>query len=185
MSKLKFLSIVIIITIPIVCIAGPIYESIRSYAISLYNKGQYREAASQFVAASDIAPINNDLTLWLSKCNRNIALQNNKKCVSKSTSTVKRNRSKLVSNQTNLQKDDFVVYDSIGHYNDDGIALAMLNGKFGYVDKAKKVIVYKQRPKKGTRVKQGHRQQFTRVMINKINTKAKSAKSEATEEAGE
>ena len=141
MSKLKFISIVIIITIPIVCIAGPIYESIRSYAISLYNKGQYREAASQFVAASDIAPINNDLTLWLSKCNRNIALQNNKKCVSKSTSTVKRNRSKLVSNQTNLQKDDFVVYDSIGHYNHDGIALAMLNGKFGYVDKAKKVIV--------------------------------------------
>ena len=141
MSKLKFLSIVIIITIPIVCIAGPIYESIRSYAISLYNKGQYREASSQFVAASDIAPINNDLTLWVSKCNRNIALQNNKKCVSKSASTVKRNRSKLVSNQTNLQKDDFVVYDSIGHYNVDGIALAMLNGKFGYVDKAKKVIV--------------------------------------------
>ena len=141
MSKLKFLSIVIIITIPIVCIAGPIYESIRSYAISLYNKGQYREAASQFVAASDIAPINNDLTLWVSKCNRNIALQNNKKCASKSASTVKRNRSKLVSNQTNLQKDDFVVYDSIGHYNVDGIALAMLNGKFGYVDKAKKVIV--------------------------------------------
>ena len=141
MSKLKFLSIVIIITIPIVCIAGPIYESIRSYAISLYNKGQYREAASQFVAASDIAPINNDLTLWVSKCNRNIALQNNKKCVSKSASTVKRNRSKLVSNQTNLQKDDFVVYDSIGNYNVDGIALAMLNGKFGYVDKAKKVIV--------------------------------------------
>ena len=141
MSKLKFLSIVIIITIPIVCIAGPIYESIRSYALSLYNKGQYREAASQFVAASDIAPINNDLTLWVSKCNRNIALQNNKKCVSKSASTVKRNRSKLVSNQTNLQKDDFVVYDSIGHYNVYGIALAMLNGKFGYVDKAKKVIV--------------------------------------------
>ena len=47
-------------------------------------------------------------------------------------------------------------------------------------DKAKKVIVYKQRPKKGTRVKQGHRQQFTRVMVNKINTKAKSAKSEET-----
>ncbi len=39
-------------------------------------------------------------------------------------------------------------------------------------DKAKKVIVYKQRPKKGYRKKQGHRQQFTRVMINKINTKA-------------
>ena len=34
--------------------------------------------------------------------------------------------------------------------------------------------------KKCTRVKQGHRQQFTRVMVNKINTKAKSAKSEET-----
>ena len=32
-------------------------------------------------------------------------------------------------------------------------------------DKAKKVIVNKQRPKKVYRKKQGHRQQFTRVMI--------------------
>ena len=39
-------------------------------------------------------------------------------------------------------------------------------------DKAKKIIVYKQRAKKGYRKKQGHRQEFTRVMINKINTKA-------------
>ena len=34
-------------------------------------------------------------------------------------------------------------------------------------DKAKKIIVFKQRPKKGYRKKQGHRQQFTRVMITK------------------
>ena len=39
-------------------------------------------------------------------------------------------------------------------------------------DKAKKVIVYKQRPKKGYRKKQGHRQFFTRVMISKIRTSA-------------
>ena len=65
------------------------------------------------------------------------------------------------------------------------VASAVVNGVVVKNDKAKKVIVYKQRPKKGTRVKQGHRQQFTRVMINKINTKAKSAKSEAAEEAGE
>lgn len=49
--------------------------------------------------------------------------------------------------------------------------------------KAKKVIVYKQRPKKGYRVKQGHRQQFTRVMISKIRTSAK--KSAAKEESAE
>ena len=50
-------------------------------------------------------------------------------------------------------------------------------------DRDKKVIVYKQRAKKGYRRKQGHRQQFTRVMITKINTKA--AKAEAAEGQGE
>lgn len=53
-------------------------------------------------------------------------------------------------------------------------------------DKDKKIIVFKQRAKKGYRKKQGHRQFFTRVMINKIKTtasKAKSAEVETTEEA--
>ena len=40
-------------------------------------------------------------------------------------------------------------------------------------DRAKKVLVYKQRAKKGYRRKNGHRQNFTRVMINKIRTSAK------------
>ena len=49
--------------------------------------------------------------------------------------------------------------------------------------KAKKIIVFKQRPKKGYRKKQGHRQEFTRVMISKIRTTAsKKAKEEATTE---
>ncbi len=47
-------------------------------------------------------------------------------------------------------------------------------------DRAKKVIVYKQRPKKGYRKKQGHRQGFTRVMISKIRTSAKKSASEET-----
>ena len=51
----------------------------------------------------------------------------------------------------------------------------MLNGK------AKKIIVFKQRPKKGYRKKQGHRQQFTRVMISKIRTTAKKAAKETSE----
>ncbi len=50
-------------------------------------------------------------------------------------------------------------------------------------DKTKKVLVYKQRAKKGYRRKQGHRQNFTRVMINKIRTTAK--KSEAVENTTE
>ena len=60
------------------------------------------------------------------------------------------------------------------------VASANVDGTVVKNDKAKKIIVYKQRPKKGTRVKQGHRQQFTRVMVNKINTKAKASKSEET-----
>lgn len=35
--------------------------------------------------------------------------------------------------------------------------------------KGKKTIVYKMRPKKKTRKKQGHRQQLTRVLIENIN----------------
>ncbi len=51
-------------------------------------------------------------------------------------------------------------------------------------DKTKKVIVYKQRAKKGYRKKQGHRQNFTRVMINKIRTSAKN-KSDSAADASE
>ena len=52
-------------------------------------------------------------------------------------------------------------------------------------DKAKKIIVFKQRPKKGYRRKQGHRQGFTRVMINKIRTSAQKKAAESTEAAAE
>ena len=35
--------------------------------------------------------------------------------------------------------------------------------------KAKKIIVFKYKPKKGEKTKQGHRQPFTKVQIKKIN----------------
>ena len=50
-------------------------------------------------------------------------------------------------------------------------------------DRAKKIIVFKQRPKKGYRRKQGHRQGFCRVMINKIRTSAQKKAEATTEEA--
>ena len=57
---------------------------------------------------------------------------------------------------------------------------ASAEGKIVLHDRAKKVIVYKQRPKKGYRKKQGHRQGYTRVMISKIRTTAqKSAETTA------
>ena len=35
--------------------------------------------------------------------------------------------------------------------------------------KAKKIIVFKYKPKKGSKTKQGHRQPYTKVKIDKIN----------------
>ena len=58
---------------------------------------------------------------------------------------------------------------------------ATVEGKIVKHDKAKKVIVFKQRAKKGYRKKQGHRQFFTRVMVTKIRTTAAKSKAAATE----
>ncbi len=48
----------------------------------------------------------------------------------------------------------------------DGVSVA---GKVIKNDKAKKVVVYKYKPKKGYHKKQGHRQPYTKVEIIKIN----------------
>ena len=87
-------------------------------------------------------------------------------------------------------KDSKVVFDKIimivnGKKSKVGqpyVAGASAEGTVLAHDKAKKVIVFKQRPKKGYRKKQGHRQGFTRVMINKIRTSAQK-KAETTENA--
>ena len=57
------------------------------------------------------------------------------------------------------------------------VAKALVEGTIVKHDRDKKVIVYKQRAKKGYRKKQGHRQSFTRVMINKIKTSVSSTNS--------
>lgn len=86
------------------------------------------------------------------------------------------------------EKDSKVVFDKIvmivnGKKSKVGqpyVSGASAEGKIMLHDKAKKIIVYKQRPKKGYRKKQGHRQGFTRVMISKIRTSAKKSASEET-----
>jgi large subunit ribosomal protein L21 len=60
---------------------------------------------------------------------------------------------------------------------------ATAEGKILGHGKEKKIIVYKQRPKKGYRKKQGHRQDFTKVMITKIRTTASKKAAETTEAA--
>ena len=89
------------------------------------------------------------------------------------------------------EKDSKVIFDKIvmivnGKKSKVGqpyVSGASAEGKIVLHDRAKKIIVYKQRPKKGYRKKQGHRQGFTRVMISKIRTTAtKKAATEATSE---
>ena len=88
-------------------------------------------------------------------------------------------------------KDSKVVFDKVvmivnGKKSKVGqpyVAGASADGTIVKHDRAKKIIVYKQRPKKGYRKKQGHRQGFTRVMISKIRTSAQKKAAETTEEA--
>lgn len=89
------------------------------------------------------------------------------------------------------EKDSKIVFDKVvmivnGKKSKVGqpyVAGASAEGTIVKHDKDKKIIVYKQRPKKGYRRKQGHRQGFTRVMISKIRTSAQKKAAETTEEA--
>jgi len=53
---------------------------------------------------------------------------------------------------------------------------ATVSGKVIKTGKSKKIIVFKMRPKKGYRRKQGHRQPYTKVQIDKITVKAAKEK---------
>lgn len=87
------------------------------------------------------------------------------------------------------EKDSKIVFDKVvmlvnGKKSKVGqpyVKNASIEGVVMAHDKSKKVIVYKQRPKKGYRRKYGHRQGFTRVMISKIRTTASKSKSEAAD----
>ncbi len=58
---------------------------------------------------------------------------------------------------------------------------AMVEGKVVSHGKAKKIIVYKMKPKKNYRRKYGHRQPYTKVEITSIKLSAKKAEEEKTE----
>ncbi len=54
---------------------------------------------------------------------------------------------------------------------------AKVTGKVVEQDRAKKIIVFKKKRRKGYQVKQGHRQDYTGVLIEKINKGRKKAQS--------
>ena len=68
-----------------------------------------------------------------------------------------------------------VTFDQVLAVNNDGlkvgedVASATVTASVVENGKAKKVIVYKYKPKTGYHKKNGHRQQFTKVKIEKIN----------------
>lgn len=72
---------------------------------------------------------------------------------------------------------DSVVFDKVLAFSNEGqLACGVpylqgytVEGKVIKHGKSKKIIVFKYKPKKNYRKKQGHRQPFTRVQIEKIN----------------
>ena len=76
-----------------------------------------------------------------------------------------------------LEQDAEVVFDKVLLVGDgDSVKVgaplvdgATVSGKVIKNGKAKKVVVFKMKPKKGYRKKQGHRQPYTKVEISKIS----------------
>jgi len=92
-----------------------------------------------------------------------------------------------------VEEDDSVVIDRVLYVENDGdisvgqplVAGATVEGTVLRHLRDRKIIVYKMRPKKKTRKKQGHRQELTRLMIDSISIggKALSSSAIATPEA--
>ena len=61
-----------------------------------------------------------------------------------------------------------VVGDGSAKFGSPTVAGAKVSANVVKNGKSKKIIVYKMRPKKGYRRKQGHRQPYTKVKIDKI-----------------
>ncbi len=74
------------------------------------------------------------------------------------------------------QEGDVVVFDEVLLVGgkDTKVGSPLVNGatvtaKIDKQGKSKKIIVFKYKPKKHTKKKQGHRQPYTRLIIEKIN----------------
>ena len=76
-------------------------------------------------------------------------------------------RQKLIVDMVNTSGP--VSYTHLDVYKRQDVASATVTASVVENGKAKKVIVYKYKPKTGYHKKNGHRQQYTKVKIEKIN----------------
>ena len=82
----------------------------------------------------------------------------------------------LFIEKLNVNADDTVTFDQVlaivdgenATFGEPTVAGPAVTGKVVKNGKGKKIYVYKMRPKKGYRRKQGHRQTYTRVRITAI-----------------
>jgi len=87
-----------------------------------------------------------------------------------------------------VEEEGSVVIDRVLYVENDGdisvgqplVEGATVEGTVMRHLRDRKIIVYKMRPKKKTRKKQGHRQELTRLMINSISIGGKALSSSST-----
>ena len=87
-------------------------------------------------------------------------------------------KEKIILEKVLLLKDKNSITIGKPYIKDAKIELEVVSHK-----RAKKILVYKMRPKKKTRKKMGHRQELTRVMVKSISIGKSSPKSSSKKEA--
>jgi large subunit ribosomal protein L21 len=94
----------------------------------------------------------------------------------------------------NVPEGDKIVFDNVLLASNEGKVVAgpdagkvKVEGTVVRQGKAKKIVVFKYKPKKGYHRKKGHRQLFTEIRVDKITggPRASRAKKEKKEESGE
>ena len=86
-------------------------------------------------------------------------------------------KEKITLEKVLLLKDENTITIGKPYIKDAKIELEVVSHK-----RAKKILVYKMRPKKKTRRKMGHRQELTRVMVKSISIGKSSPKSSSKKE---
>ncbi|MCL2249673.1 MAG: 50S ribosomal protein L21 [Oscillospiraceae bacterium] len=92
-----------------------------------------------------------------------------------------------------LEDDEKIKFDKVlAVFKDDDSKIgspylkgASVTAKVIKSGRAKKIIVYKMHAKKGYRRKQGHRQPYTKIKIDKISLRATAAKSKESKDGDE